>query len=116
MYYEYTKVVISYYSMNYLKKDLQMTLMRIRNAAQLTLPSEVRKALNIKEGDYLEASIVSGGVLLKPVSVVERDRAWTSIVKASAKVKDKGPRSKKSNLSEERTIAREVKALRRQHV
>ena len=37
-----------------------MTLMRIRNAAQLTLPSEVRKALNIKEGDYLEASIVSG--------------------------------------------------------
>ena len=101
--------------MNHLKEDLQMTLMRIRNAAQLTLPSEVRKALNIKEGDYLEASIVSGGVLLKPVSVVERDRAWTSIVKASAKVKDKGPRSKKSNLSEERTIAREVKALRRQH-
>ncbi len=92
-----------------------MTLMRIRNAAQLTLPAEVRKALNIKEGDYLEASIVSGGVLLKPVSVVERDRAWTGIVKATARVKDKGSRSKKSSLSEEKAIAREVKTMRRQH-
>jgi|HubBroStandDraft_6_1064221.scaffolds.fasta_scaffold641801_2 hypothetical protein len=34
---------------------------------------------------------------------------------ASAKVKGKGSRSKRCNLSEERTIAREVKALRRQH-
>lgn len=92
-----------------------MALMRIRNAAQLTLPAELRKALNVKEGDYLEASIVAGGVLLKPVSVVERDRAWEGITRAVAKVKDKGPRSKKSNIAEEKVIAREVKTLRRRH-
>jgi AbrB family looped-hinge helix DNA binding protein len=92
-----------------------MTLMRIRNAAQLTLPADVRKALNVKEGDYLEASVVNGGVLLKPVSVVERDRAWRGIVKATGKVMQRNPRSKKDDLSDERSIAREVKASRRRH-
>jgi AbrB family looped-hinge helix DNA binding protein len=92
-----------------------MTLMRIRNAAQLTLPADVRKALNVKEGDYLEASVVSGGVLLKPVSVVERDRAWQGIVKATGKVMQRSPRPKKDDLADERSIAREVKASRRRH-
>ncbi|MGH7059383.1 MAG: AbrB/MazE/SpoVT family DNA-binding domain-containing protein [Stellaceae bacterium] len=52
-----------------------MTLVRVRRMAQLTLPAEVRRALNVKEGDYLDAEIVDEGVLLKPVAVVERDRA-----------------------------------------
>ncbi len=90
-------------------------LMRIRNAAQLTLPAEVRKALNVKDGDYLEASVVSGGVLLKPVSVVERDRAWKNIVKATSKVTVANPRSRKNDLADEKSIAHEVKTRRRQH-
>ena len=89
--------------------------MRLRNAAQLTLPAEMRKALNVKEGDYLEARIVSGGVLLKPVSVVERERAWTGIVKATSKVKDRKPQQRKSDLAEEKAIAREVKSVRQQN-
>ena len=48
-----------------------MTLMRVRRMAQLTLPAEVRRALNVQEGDYLEAQIVKGGVLLRPVAVVK---------------------------------------------
>ena len=66
-----------------------MTLMRVRRAAQLTLPADVRQALNVQEGDYLEAEIVKGGVLLKPVSVVERKRAWKRIEKTVADVRDK---------------------------
>lgn len=56
-----------------------MTLMRVRRAAQLTLPADVRQALNVKEGDYLEARITKDGVLLTPVQVVERERAWKNI-------------------------------------
>jgi len=89
-----------------------MTLMRLRNAAQLTLPADVRKALNVKEGDFLEARVVSGGVLLKPVTVVERDGAWRGIVKATGKVRRN---AKRSDLADERAIAREVKASRRRH-
>ena len=60
-----------------------MALVRVRRAAQLTLPAEVRQALKVEEGDYLEAEIVEGGVLLKPVAVVARDQerkqAWKRI-------------------------------------
>lgn len=49
-------------------------LVRIRRAAQITLPQEIREAARLKEGDYLEAEVTdSGAILLKPVSVARRD-------------------------------------------
>ena len=90
-----------------------MTLMRIRRAAQLTLPADVRQALNIQEGDYLEAEIVKGGVLLKPVSVVERQRAFRRIEANLAGVRDRRPEAVGSNQFEEEAIAEEVTAYRR---
>jgi AbrB family looped-hinge helix DNA binding protein len=90
-----------------------MTLMRVRRLAQLTLPAEVRRALNVQEGDYLEAKIVKEGVLLKPVAVVERKRAWKAILRATSQVRDLKPSPKKSNQEEEEQIAEMVKELRR---
>jgi AbrB family looped-hinge helix DNA binding protein len=52
-----------------------MALVRVRERAQITLPQEVRDALKVKQGDYLEAEIVEGGVLLRPKAVVDRDDA-----------------------------------------
>lgn len=52
-----------------------MTLVKLRERAQITLPQEVRAALKLKQGDYLEAEVVEGGVLLRPVAVVDRDAA-----------------------------------------
>ena len=89
-----------------------MTLLRVRRAAQLTLPADVRQALNVQEGDYLEAKIVDGGVMLKPVSVVERRRAWKSIEANVSKVRDRGGRPSVSDKSEEEAIADEVSAAR----
>ncbi len=57
-----------------------MSLVRVKQRAQITLPSEARKALRVKEGDYLEAEVVDGGVLLRPVSVVDRSKAWDELV------------------------------------
>lgn len=51
-----------------------MTLVRLRERAQITLPQEVRDALKVKQGDYLEAELVEGGVLLRPMAVVDRER------------------------------------------
>lgn len=58
----------------------EMNLVRVKRAAQITLPAEARKALRVKEGDYLEAEIVEGGVLLRPVSVIDRSRAWDELM------------------------------------
>lgn len=89
-----------------------MTLMRVRRAAQLTLPADVRQALNVQEGDYLEAQVVNGGVLLKPVSVVERKRAWRRIENTVVNVRDTGANPDADNRIEEEAIADEVKAYR----
>ena len=72
---------------------LESILLRVRRAAQLTLPADVRRALNVKEGDYLEAKITKGGVLLKPVAIVERDKAWRRIARALSQVEDLEPES-----------------------
>ena len=49
-----------------------MILVKLRRAAQITLPLEIRQAARIKEGDYLEAEVTEAGILLRPVSVGRR--------------------------------------------
>ena len=78
----------------------------------LTLPAEVRRALNVQEGDYLEAEIVKDGVLLKPVAVVERERAWQRIQQLKSRLRVK-PDPDKSNKEVEEEIAAMVKEHRR---
>ena len=90
-----------------------MALMRVRSAAQLTLPADVRKALNIKVGDYLEAEIVEGGVLLKPVAVVDRKDAWRRIQASTARVRDLKSRRGEDPAAVELWVAKQVKAHRR---
>ena len=91
----------------------QMSLVRIRRLAQLTLPADVRRALNVEEGDYLEAKIVKDGVLLKPVAVVERKRAWQRLRQATAQVRRRKAVPIGGNQAEEEAIAADVKALRK---
>ena len=90
-----------------------MAIMRVRRLAQLTLPAEVRRALNVQEGDFLEAKIVKDGVLLKPVAMVERKRAWEGILNATSQVRDLKPDPSKSNQEEEEEIAEAIKKFRR---
>jgi len=51
-----------------------MTLVKVRRAAQITLPRDIREAARLEEGDYLEAEVTeSGTILLKPVSIAGRE-------------------------------------------
>ena len=51
-----------------------MTLVRLRRAAQITLPHDIRDAAHLKEGDYLEAEVTeAGAILLKPVNIARRE-------------------------------------------
>ena len=91
-----------------------MALLRVRKSAQLTLPAEVRQALKIGEGDYLEAEVVGGGVLLKPVSVVARRHlAWKKIKRAASTVRDLKRNPDEDGTTEEERIAAEVVKMRR---
>ena len=48
-------------------------LVKVRRAAQITLPREIRKAAHLEEGDYLEAEVTGSGILLRPVRIGSRE-------------------------------------------
>jgi bifunctional DNA-binding transcriptional regulator/antitoxin component of YhaV-PrlF toxin-antitoxin module len=51
-----------------------MTLVKIRRAAQITPPHDIRAAASLKQGDYLEAEMTeSGAIRLKPVKIASRE-------------------------------------------
>ena len=50
-----------------------MALVKVRRAAQITLPREIRDATHLAEGDYLEAELTRDGILLRPVSIAGRE-------------------------------------------
>jgi AbrB family looped-hinge helix DNA binding protein len=55
-----------------LKDEKRMQLVRIKRAAQITLPPELRKQFGLAEGDYLEITATKDGIMLKPISIVAR--------------------------------------------
>lgn len=92
-----------------------MALLKLKRHAQVTIPTELRKQFNLEEGDYLEAEATSAGILLKPVSVVEREQAWDKVIEAMENVHDKQPSSDRSPQEEEEEIADIVKTSRQAH-
>jgi AbrB family looped-hinge helix DNA binding protein len=52
-----------------------MSIVKVQKASRIALPEDVREALGVKEGDYLETELVEGGVMFKPVHVTNRDAA-----------------------------------------
>jgi AbrB family looped-hinge helix DNA binding protein len=91
-----------------------MALLKILRSAQITLPAELRKQFNLAEGDYLEAQAVKEGILLKPVSVVERQKAGKALMNLLHRVHAKQPASNLSPREQEEWIAQEVKAFRKE--
>ncbi len=51
-----------------------MALVKLRRAAQITLPRTIRQAARLEEGDYLDAEVTeTGAILLRPVKAERRE-------------------------------------------
>lgn len=48
----------------------------VRSKGQITLPSEVRRAAHLEEGDPLEVEMTAEGILLRPLKVIDATQAW----------------------------------------
>ena len=92
-----------------------MSLLKLRKFAQVTLPADLRKKFNLNEGDFLEAEAVEKGILLKQVTVVEREKAWNQLFKSMENIKNRTPKAKQSAKKQEEEIAKMVKDFRKQH-
>jgi AbrB family looped-hinge helix DNA binding protein len=88
------------------------SLAKVTRNGQVTLPANVRKALRVKEGDYLEVAVVEGEVRLRPISVVDRQAGWRRIREAQSSVRYIGPEPRPTPDEEERWVHDAVKEFR----
>jgi AbrB family looped-hinge helix DNA binding protein len=55
-------------------------LVRIKEKYQVTIPATLREKVDLHPGDYLEASICRGGILLRPKRVTDTGEKRSSIL------------------------------------
>ena len=48
----------------------------VRGKGQITIPSDVRRAAHLEEGDLIEVELVPEGILLRPRKIVDATQAW----------------------------------------
>ena len=48
----------------------------LRQRGQLTIPAEIREAIELKAGDILEFEVVDGRIVITPKIVIDPDQAW----------------------------------------
>ena len=52
-----------------------MPLVTVKPKFQVTIPAKLRKGLDLREGDLLEATVVGDGILFRPKEVMDRNAA-----------------------------------------
>jgi len=67
-----------------------MPLIRVRKAGQVTLPLAMCRELDLKEYDYLDATITKGSIVLKPMVVFAREPGWRDKPTKGAPQRSKG--------------------------
>lgn len=48
----------------------------VRAKGQLTIPASVRDAVRLEDGDPVEVELVEGGILLRPLKMIDATQAW----------------------------------------
>ncbi len=79
-------------------------LVKLLRGGLLTVPADVRKALKIKDGDYLDLKVKDGALTLRPVAVIDRQEAWRKLREIQSSVRYIGPEPRPSPEEEEKWI------------
>ena len=53
-----------------------MPLVRITRNFQVSIPKEVREALRLEEGDFIEVQERDGAIVMLPKKLIDADQAW----------------------------------------
>lgn len=75
-----------------------LDLVKLRSRAQVTLPKEAVKTLNLKEGDILSVEVANGKVIMTPVAVIPRDELWAWSSKMRGVIEKSRLEAKEGNL------------------
>jgi len=75
-----------------------MSLVQVREKAQITIPSKIRKTLGIKKGDYLEAEVEDNRIVFVPKVLIDKAEAVTLSKKGEEMLKEALEDVKKSRV------------------
>ncbi len=53
-----------------------MASARVRRKGQVTIPTGIREAARLEEGDPIEFEITEDGILMRPQKVIDATQAW----------------------------------------
>ena len=57
-----------------------MSFVTVKPKFQVTIPAKLRRGIDLREGDIMEATLLGDGILFRPKEVVDRDAAANRIV------------------------------------
>ncbi|MCF6159482.1 MAG: AbrB/MazE/SpoVT family DNA-binding domain-containing protein [wastewater metagenome] len=60
---------------NHNQRD-DMAVVKVKKNFQLTLPNNLRKELNISEGDFLDLEVKNGEIVVKPIKLIPKDQQY----------------------------------------
>lgn len=96
-----------------------MPVVRVKRKFQVTIPAEVRKRLDLAEGDYLEVTEEDNQIVLKPKLVLDKpdERALAQLEAILERIRQPGEVSEeeveRDVLEAIRTVRRDARARRR---
>jgi len=91
-----------------------MPFVTVKPKFQVTIPAKLRKGIDLREGDIMEATLVGDGILFRPKEVVDRDAAADRLAATlAAAPADSGDRGRSEAEIMKDTIA-EISASRRE--
>ncbi|MBC7317042.1 MAG: AbrB/MazE/SpoVT family DNA-binding domain-containing protein [Chloroflexi bacterium] len=96
-----------------------MPVVRVKRKFQVTIPAEVRKRLDLAEGDYLEVTEEDNQIVLKPKVVLDKpdERALAQLEAILERIRQPGEVSEeeveRDVLEAIRTVRRDARARRR---
>lgn len=88
-----------------------MPLIKMIRHGQVTLPAKFRDALQLKEGDYLEAVMQGNGIMLKPAVILDRNQAIKGLHQLMAEVQARNEGYTQEEV--ERDVAQAIRAVRK---
>lgn len=89
-----------------IKQRSTMAVVKVKKNFQLTLPNNLRKVLNISEGDFLDFEVKNGEIVVKLIKLVPEDQQyfytpeWQQKEKEADKDLRKGKYKKFSNVED----------------
>ena len=81
----YDEVVLSNFQTYVLQRRVRLATVKVKEKFQVTIPTELRKALHLTVGDLLEATIEHDTIVLKPVAGCPTE-AWNGVTEEMERV------------------------------